>query len=81
MEKKKIFNGDIIEIVQPFLEDSLKNNDKLEIDGKFFNSRLIMGTSLFPNIDVLNKSIEKSESEIITTSIRRLNNNQKRFFF
>ena len=63
------------------MEDSLKNNDKLEIDGKFFNSRLIMGTSLFPNIDVLNKSIEKSESEIITTSIRRLNNNQKDFFF
>ena len=79
--KKKISNGDVIEIVQPFLEDDLKKSDALEIDGKLFNSRLIMGTALFPNIDVLNKSIEISESEIITTSIRRLGSNQKDFFF
>ena len=71
-KKKKISNGDVIEIVQPFLEDDLKKLDALEIDGKLFNSRLIMGTALFPNIDVLNKSIEISESEIITTSVRRL---------
>ena len=81
MEKEKISNGDVIEIVQPFLEDDLKKSDALEIDGKFFNSRLIMGTALFPNIDVLNKSIEISESEIITTSVRRLGSNQKDFFF
>ena len=35
MEKKRIFNGDIIEIVNHFLEDNLKNLDKLKIDGKF----------------------------------------------
>jgi len=58
----------------------LKNLDKLKIDGKFFNSRLILGTASFPNIDVLNKSIEKSECEIVTTSVRRLNLNQKDFF-
>ena len=63
-----------------FLEDDLKNTDKLKIDGKFFNSRLILGTALFPNIDVLNKSIKKAESEIITTSVRRLGLNQKDFF-
>ena len=78
--KKRIFNGDIIEIVQPFFEGNLKNLDKLKIDGKFFNSRLILGTASFPNIDVLNKSIEKSECEIVTTSVRRLNLNQKDFF-
>ncbi len=38
-----------------------------------FNSRLIMGTSLYPNIDILNKSLIKSETEIITVAIRRLN--------
>ena len=58
----------------------MKNLDKLKIDGKFFNSRLILGTASFPNIDVLNKSIEKSECEIVTTSVRRLNLNQKDFF-
>ena len=29
----------------------------------------------------MNKSIEISESEIVTTSVRRLGNNQKDFFF
>ena len=47
--------------------------DKLFIDGISFESRLIMGTSLFPNIDILNKSLEKSGSEIITMAVRRLN--------
>ena len=52
----------------------------INIDGKFFNSRLILGTASFPNINVLNKSIEKSKCEIVTTSVRRLNLNQKDFF-
>ncbi len=47
--------------------------DKLFIDGISFESRLIMGTSLFPNIEILNKSLEKSGSEIITMAVRRLN--------
>ena len=47
--------------------------DKLSIDGVSFESRLIMGNSLFPNIDILNKSLEKSGSEIITMAVRRLN--------
>ena len=80
-KKKKILNGDKIEIVHHILEGNLKNFDNLKIDGRFFNSRLILGTASFPNIDVLNKSIEISESEIVTTSVRRLGNNQKDFFF
>ena len=47
--------------------------DKLFLDGKSFNSRLIMGTSLFPNIDILNKSLRNSCCEIITMAVRRLN--------
>ena len=48
-------------------------SDYLVIDGKKFNSRLIMGTSLYPNLDVMNKSLEISETQIITVAIRRLN--------
>ena len=47
--------------------------DLLEIDGKQFKSRLIMGTSQFPNIKILNKSLLSSETEIITIAIRRIN--------
>ena len=46
--------------------------DFLEIDGKLFKSRLIMGTSLYPNQKVLKKCIEISEAELITVSIRRV---------
>jgi len=62
------------------LEVNLEN-DNLIIDKKSFKSRLIMGTSMYPNIDVMNKSIEKSESEIVTISIRRLSVNNKDYFF
>ena len=56
-------------------------NDKLVIDEKVFESRLIMGTALFPNIDILNKSLEVSNSEIVTISMRRLNVSKKDHFF
>ena len=62
------------------LEVDLKS-DNLIIDKKAFKSRLIMGTSMYPNIDIMNKSIEKSESEIVTISIRRLSINNKDYFF
>ncbi len=54
--------------------------DVLIIDGKIFESRLIMGTSLYPNLEVLNKSLEASGTEIITVSIRRFNQEGEKFF-
>ncbi len=54
--------------------------DELIIDGKKFESRLIMGTSLYPNLEVLNKSLEVSGTEIITVSIRRFNQEGEKFF-
>ncbi len=48
-------------------------SDNLVIDGKKFDSRLIMGTSLYPNLEVMNRSLELSETQIITVAIRRLN--------
>ena len=50
----------------------MNKKDYFEIDGKKFNSRLIMGTSLYPNQSVLIESLEKSETEIITVSVRRI---------
>jgi len=65
-------------------------NDLLTIDGIQFGSRLIMGTSLFPNQKILNQSLEISETEIVTVAMRKINlrrdndivtelNNQYRF--
>ncbi|MEE2695080.1 MAG: thiazole synthase [Pseudomonadota bacterium] len=48
------------------------SSDILLIDGKKFQSRLIMGTALYPNLDLLNRSLESSGTEIITLAIRRL---------
>ena len=57
-----------------------KKKDELIIDGKKFASRLIMGTSLYPNLEVLNKSLEASATEIITVSMRRFNQEGEKFF-
>ena len=56
------------------------SSDELLIDGRGFKSRLIMGTSLFPNLEVLNKALESSGAEIITLAIRRLNLSKKTSF-
>ena len=61
--------------------DNPMEDTKLLIDGKTFNSRLIMGTALFPNVSLLNKSLTKSQTEIVTISMRRLNVTKKDFFF
>ena len=57
-----------------------KKKDEFIIDGKKFTSRLIMGTSLYPNLEVLNKSLEASDTEIITVSMRRFNKEGEKFF-
>jgi thiazole synthase len=50
-----------------------KNRNNLEIGGKSFKSRLIIGTGKFPNYNVNKKALEASGAEIITVAMRRVN--------
>ena len=53
-----------------------KNNvcgDPLEIGGLTLSSRLLLGTSGYPNMQVLLESIAASGTELITVAIRRVN--------
>lgn len=43
----------------------------LNLYGKNFNSRLLLGTAQYPSLDILKDSIINAKSEIITVSIRR----------
>ncbi len=47
--------------------------NKLTIAGKSFNSRLIVGTSRYPDPQTMLEALEASETEFVTVSIRRLN--------
>jgi thiazole synthase len=49
--------------------------NKLIIAGKEFNSRLIVGTSRYPDNNTLLEALEASGTEMVTVSIRRLNLN------
>ena len=49
-----------------------KNFDQLEIGGKFFNSRLMLGTGKYRTTSDTINSIKKSKCEIITVSVRHL---------
>jgi thiazole synthase len=46
----------------------------LKIGHKVFNSRLMLGTGKYPNLTSNLKSIERSETEIVTVAVRRINN-------
>ena len=49
--------------------------DSWELGGKTFQSRLMVGTSQYPNPDLMFRAIRESGAEIITVSIRRINLN------
>jgi len=51
--------------------------DIFQLGGKFFRSRLLMGTSRYSSPQLLINSLHSAETEIITVSIRRLNLQQK----
>lgn len=50
--------------------------EQLIIDGKFFSSRIMLGTGKYKNIETAKKSIEASECEIVTVAIRRAQNHK-----
>lgn len=45
--------------------------DRLVIYGEIFNSRLLLGTALYPSLPIMKKAIERSGANIITLSLRR----------
>ena len=49
------------------------NQDELVIGGKIFTSRLITGSGKYKDLRDMVKSLSKSESEMVTVAIRRLN--------
>jgi thiazole synthase len=50
--------------------------DKLKIQNKEFNSRLMLGTGKYKTLVETQESIEASKTEIVTVAIRRLNSKQ-----
>ncbi len=52
---------------------SLPEAQAFELGGKTYSSRLLVGTSRYPNLGVMRKALDVSGTEIVTVSIRRLN--------
>lgn len=46
-------------------------NEKLSIYGQSFSSRLLIGSALYPSIEIMKAAISASGSEIVTVSLRR----------
>lgn len=47
-------------------------NDRLQLAGRSFESRLILGTAGYPNQHVLLECLAEAEAEVVTASIRRI---------
>jgi len=45
----------------------------LTINGKKFNSRLLLGTGKYPNYSLQKQAVEVSQTEILTFTVRRMN--------
>ena len=53
-------------------------NDKLIVDKKKFNSRLIVGTGKYKSMSECAKAIKLSGAEIVTVAVRRVNISDKK---
>ena len=51
--------------------------DKLIISGKEFESRLLIGTGKFASSELMAKAVEKSNAEIVTVALRRVDINNE----
>lgn len=49
---------------------------KLQIADKLFSSRLLLGTALYPSLEIMHQAVNAAECDIITVSIRRQLANQ-----
>ncbi|MEE1220902.1 MAG: thiazole synthase [Bacteroidales bacterium] len=48
-------------------------NEKLVIAGREFESRLFLGTGKFPSNEIMGKAIEISQTQMVTTAMKRVN--------
>ena len=55
----------------------MKEDSFLEIGGKKFSSRLMVGTGKYISSEVMVESLSNTEAEIVTVAVRRVQNNQK----
>ena len=54
----------------------MKEDSSLQIGGKSFSSRLMVGTGKYKSSEVMIESLANTESEIVTVAVRRIQNNQ-----
>ena len=54
----------------------MKEDSCLQIGGKSFSSRLMVGTGKYMSSEVMIESLANTESEIVTVAVRRIQNNQ-----
>jgi thiazole synthase len=59
-------------ISNPSIQLTTNNDDPLIIAGRKFNSRLMTGTGKYPNIEIMQQSVEASKCEIVTVAVRRV---------
>ena len=55
----------------------MTDQEKLQIGGETFSSRLILGTGGAPSLDVLERAIRASGAEIVTVALRRVDPGQR----
>ena len=48
------------------------SNDPLLIGGRQFNSRLFTGTGKYPTLEAMQQSLERSDCEMVTVAVRRV---------
>jgi len=59
------------------LFEEILKDDILELGGKKFRSRLIVGTGKYENMEIMQEALELSGTEMVTVALRRMNLDEK----
>lgn len=65
-------SGDEVEIIRP-IQGGQSSDDSLVIADQEFGSRLIVGTGGHTNLEKMKQALERSETEMVTVGLRRVN--------
>jgi len=69
----RLQDGDKLEIVHFIGGGSVDADDRFEVAGQTFNSRLIVGTGKYKDFEETKLAIEASGADVVTVAVRRVN--------
>ena len=66
----------MVPVIGPVFREQHSMSDRLELGSLSLESRLILGTGKFPDVDTMLAAVKASGTQLVTVALRRFNGSQ-----